>query len=580
MKMRFHGACGTVTGSMTELMDEKLEVRFLVDCGATQGVDVPLETRGQFDFNPKDIQFVLLTHAHADHCGRLPELVRQGFTGPVYCTEATSKLAQMALLDAAQQEGSPFTREDVEQIKWNTWKREPYERPMPVARDVFVQAHRSSHLLGAVSWSINWGSNKKRNPVVIFSGDIGPHHEKEDGLGGLIADNHPPHAFAQAAHATLVLESTYGARTVMPATRQQRREKLLSLLREVMRNKGKLLIPAFALGRVQEVLLDLHVLAHRTHAAEFKELKICTPGHGMGRQASEIYAEQLFKTVERHMQANNGEPAKDEVRLIWANRRMFGELDLRIEEHNAAQEAKAMLRQAFGLEGSACHAVSSAAEFIQASGPAVFVAPSGMGDAGMMAAALKALVEQEHTIVALVGYAANGTVVARMRDMLTLSENDRARRDGLLWPNERVTASQLRAKLESLDGYGGHAPAPILWRYVVPEEPEPGQEQKFKQVNAVYLVHGEERARRELATFLTEQCNQLAERPVISLPTQQEWIELETSRSREIAELVNRLRPQLNELSAMDWGSMEQLFAEFRRARKPDAANESSDLHL
>jgi hypothetical protein len=198
-----------------------------------------------------------------------------------------------------------------------------------------------------------------------------------------------------------------------------------------------------------------------------------------------------------------------------------------------------------------------------------------------MAAALKALVCQEHTTVALVGYAARGTVVARMRDMLTLSENDRARQDGLLWPDTTVTASQLRARLVSLDGYGGHAPAPTLWRYVVPKDPEEGKEQKYKQVDAVYLVHGEDRARRELAAFFVEQCAQREQRPVFSLPQTLEWIELETAQGREVTALVDSLRPHLNRLSELDWGALEHLFAEFRRVARPaEAAPTSTDQHL
>jgi metallo-beta-lactamase family protein len=563
MKMRFHGACGVVTGSMTELMDEKLGVHFLVDCGAQQGVDTPLETRGNFDFEPKDIQFVLLTHAHADHCGRLPELVRRGFAGPVYCTEATSKLAQVSLLDAARQEGSRFCREDVEAIQWKTWKREPYEKPQPVHQDVFVQAHRSSHLLGAVSWSINWGPQRKHNPVVIFSGDVGPHHEKEDGLGGLISNNQPPHAFAQSGHTTLVLESTYGARQTPPATRAQRQERLLELLLETASTGGKLLIPAFALGRVQEVLLDLHVLKYRTHVKQLESLQIFTPGHGMAYEASQIYAEHLFQTVARHMYA------KDEVRLIWANRRMFQELGFVLEEMEGMEAAQTMVRQAFGLEGGVCHTVRSSADFVQSRGPGVFVAPSGMGDAGMMASALKALVDQENTTVALVGYAAKGTAVARMRDMLSLSANDRARKDEQLWPDATLTSSQLRARLVEVQGYGGHAHAPTLWGYLAPKEVKEGEHQRFKPVDAVYLVHGDEHARRDLAGFFYDQREGTEPSWVLGLPKQLEWIELETARGREIAERVESLHVQLCELSELDWGAVERLLSAFRRAPKP-----------
>lgn len=549
---------------MIELRDDRLGVHFLVDCGAQQGVDSPSAGGEGFAFEPRDIQFVLLTHAHADHCGRLPELVRQGFRGPVYCSEATRQLACIALSDAARQKTSSFGQEDVDHIQWNTRHCEPYARHRPVATDLWVQPHRSSHLLGSVSWSVNWGSQGKLNPMLAFSGDVGPHHEKEDGLGGLLANNHPPHAPAESVRATLVLESTYGLRQEPLATRESRRAALLEQLLHTIAVGGKLLLPTFALGRTQEVLFDLYVLKHITHPEQLSELEVYTPGKGMAYKASQVYSELLFQTAHRKKQESS------DVRIIWANRRMFSELGLGLETPEGLEQARALTRRAFGLEAGGVQLIAEVSElesFARREQPGVFVSPAGMGDTGLMAHAIRLLVEEERATIAAVGYASRGTLLSRLWELSRLSPHDKARSSDPLWPGEPITSAMVRARFAALEGYGGHASTAVLERYLNLDASLSDEPSARRHVDAVYLVHGEEHARRRVARLLNERLEARGLEATIRLPRALEWFELEDTDDQRAAALIESLRAQLSELSKLSWSRVESLLNEFRERR-------------
>lgn len=187
----------------------------------------------------------------------------------------------------------------------------------------------------------------------------------------------------------------------------------------------------------------------------------------------------------------------------------------------------------------------------------------------MMAGALKSLVTVDRTTVGLVGYVAGGTVLSRLQDMLKLSPNDRERQNDLLWLDETITAAKLRAKLVVLEGYGGHAPASTLWRYIIPEDTKKEEARKYKPVDTVYLVHGAEQARRDLAASFAAQLEEVGVPAQLRLPSVQRWVDLEAQEDRAIARLVESLRPQLAELGELNWRALQRLFSEFSLA-KPD----------
>lgn len=261
MKVRFLGAIdGHVTGSCTHFFYERQNIEFLVDCGLVQGEGNDAADNGKpFPFSPSEIKFVLLTHAHQDHCGLIPRLYREGFSGRVICTKATGRLAQISLLDAVRHVKGLYSEEDVKRIKYEYIdERDGFglSRSLPIAPDLFASFTRSAHILGACSISLGWMNEADERVYMVMSGDLG-NNTKENPFQPLLAGRQGIFGWPEA----IVLESTYGARS---------REKHFSdfdarigalrdiVQREVFDKKSVLVVPAFSLQRTQELLFDLH----------------------------------------------------------------------------------------------------------------------------------------------------------------------------------------------------------------------------------------------------------------------------------------------------------------------------------
>ena len=254
MKISFHGACQQVTGSCT--LVETAATKFLVDCGMFQGGRFAEEENFEvFPFAPKDIAFVVLTHAHADHCARLPKLYQDGFRGRVYCTPATRDLAEIILLDAAKvmkeearKNNHPilFNDNDVYGVVALFWPIE-YHQQEKITPDITICFSDAGHILGSAITEIFVEENSKTKKIV-FSGDLG------NPPAPIVRDTE----FISGAD-FVVIESTYGGRIHEPA------ELRVQMLREAILNSigrgGVLMIPVFALERVQEVLYELHYLS-------------------------------------------------------------------------------------------------------------------------------------------------------------------------------------------------------------------------------------------------------------------------------------------------------------------------------
>ncbi len=259
MNLSFHGAAGEVTGSCT-LVDTGQE-KFLVDCGLFQGGKYAQEENfAPWRFDPREIDFLILTHAHADHCGRLPKLYADGFRGKIYATPATRDLAGLIMLDSARiireeamHHGTEplYAETDAQGVSSLFWPIDYHQRTK-ISSEVEINFLDAGHILGSASVEcrVKQRTGEKK---IVFSGDLG------NPPVPLIRDTE----FASGAD-VLIIESTYGGRIHEPA--ELREQLLRQAIAESIGAGGVLLLPIFALERTQEVLYEL------SHLVETRQL--------------------------------------------------------------------------------------------------------------------------------------------------------------------------------------------------------------------------------------------------------------------------------------------------------------------
>lgn len=268
MKITFHGAAGEVTGSQHLL--EWGDYKVLLDCGFFQGHRLESYHRNKkFHFSPSDLDAVILSHAHADHCGNLPGLYRAGFRGPVFCTAATLDVANIMLRDSAhiQQEDARYLKRHIKDV--NKRKHPPIE-PLYDEDDVRkvikefvplsyndwhqlsdnfkIRLRDSGHILGSAIVEMDI-TDKGETRRVVFTGDLGRRDMP------LLKDPFPVEGCD-----VLITESTYGSRVHPPVA--DIKSSLLEITKQAMEKSGRVIIPAFSLGRTQQVIYFLNELAH------------------------------------------------------------------------------------------------------------------------------------------------------------------------------------------------------------------------------------------------------------------------------------------------------------------------------
>ena len=301
MKIRFLGAAGEVTGSCYSVECGKR--RFLVDCGVHQGADEDALNRKPFPFNIGELDAVFLTHAHMDHSGRIPYLVRQGFSGPIWTTPATARLVEILWHDSARlmkeeaewrtrkalRRGLPpvlplYDEDDVNKalklLRPVEWEAETSAFP-----DVSFSLHDAGHILG--SSSIAFSLREEGKTVrVVFSGDLGQQFPAVD---------RAPSVIREADY--VLIESTYGDRLHKDdqATRNEFREVILTALKD----QGKVLIPSFVVDRAQRILFELSLMQIEGILSELP-IFFDSP---MGVRATElyrVYGDTLSRDVQRY----------------------------------------------------------------------------------------------------------------------------------------------------------------------------------------------------------------------------------------------------------------------------------------
>ncbi len=265
MKISFHGAARTVTGSK-HIIHLKNGKKVLLDCGLFQGLgDETLEHNTHFGFDPMEIDYMILSHAHIDHSGLLPKLVKEGFKGPIYCTPATADLTEILLLDSAfiqesdvafvnkrrAAQGLPYikplyTIADANNV-FPLFKEIPYGEVTHIDEDISFQYTDTGHILGSAAVHVTIREEGKTT-TITFSGDVGRYRD-------IILRS--PEVFPQSDY--IILESTYG--NSLHEDIDGTEELLLKHIQETcIENKGKLIIPAFSVGRTQEILYALNKL--------------------------------------------------------------------------------------------------------------------------------------------------------------------------------------------------------------------------------------------------------------------------------------------------------------------------------
>lgn len=243
MNISFFGACGEVTGSC--ILVETSNAKFLVDCGMFQGLGSYEKNIRPFSFDPKEIDFVLLTHAHLDHSGRLPILYKEGFRGKVFSTKPTKDLVEIILKDSARIFEKDFKTplfnfNDIGNIM-NSFVTFDYYEEVKVG-EISFKAKDAGHILGSVIFEVSVEGKK-----VVFSGDLGN-------------DNAPIVKDTDLIDSAdvLVVESTYGGK--IHESREKGVLELKESIEEVIKNKSVLLIPSFSIERTQELLFEINKL--------------------------------------------------------------------------------------------------------------------------------------------------------------------------------------------------------------------------------------------------------------------------------------------------------------------------------
>jgi len=444
-----HGAAEEVTGSKHFLQADDSLV--MVDCGAYQGHRAEADEKNRnWGFDAGTVTGTILTHAHYDHCGLLPILPKKGFSGNVYATPATRDLANLIMMDSAH-----IQAKDIEYLKKKAAKngnkitRQPlyterdvlscldqfitvsYHRPFYIADGISAQFYDAGHILGSAItvFDVNTNGTKLR---VAFSGDLGRKNLP------ILRDPEPIPPVDY-----LVMESTYGNRLHDPF--ETAKDKLAEVIRRTVKRGGKVIVPAFAVERTQELVYVLHLLYDEGKIPKvpvFVDSPMATNATAIFRVHQECYDEQTRQAFIDHHKNPFG----------------FNELTYVI---NTEASKKLNKRK----------------------GPAIIISASGMAESGRILHHLKNNIEDPRTTILVVGFMAQHTLGRRIVEQQ---------------PNVKIFGRpfQLKAEVAVLNTFSAHADYNDILEYV-------GRLDKDR-LKQIFLVHGEHEAQSSLKRVLEE----------------------------------------------------------------------------
>ncbi len=451
MQISFLGATGTVTGSC--YLMEHGNTKFLVDCGLYQG-NKELKERNYvpFSFNPAEIDFVLLTHAHIDHSGLLPKLYKNGFQGPTFATNGTADLCSVMLPDSAHVQegeverknrknmraGNPlltpiYTMEDA-YLTVSKLKGLDYGECFQPVEGIDVCFYDAGHILGSSMVDIRYEENGKQRKIV-FTGDLGRYNH-------FIVND--PTTIEEADF--VVMETTYGNRlhNEKHIDLEARRKQLAAIITDTFQKGGNVVIPAFAVDRCQDIIMEINGLIEE---GLLKNTKIYVDSP-LAVKATEIFNRhpECFDEETKALMAKHGKSP------LAADNIVFSET------------------------------VEDSLKINQIKSGAIIISASGMAEAGRIKHHLKHNLWRPESTVIFAGYQAEGTLGRRLLEGETLVKIH----------GEEI---DVKARILFLEGYSAHADQEELLHWLSGFQ---------KQPDKIFLIHGEDQSRIDFAAAVKE----------------------------------------------------------------------------
>jgi metallo-beta-lactamase family protein len=436
MEIQFFGAARTVTGSK-HVLTTASGTKILLDCGLFQGIGTQ-ELNQSFGFDPAQISYMVLSHAHIDHTGLLPRLVAKGFTGPIFCTSATMDLAEILLGDSAhiqeadlkrvnerrQRRNEPplellYDAKDVEQTL-SQMVAKPYRQSFDVCPGVSCIFTDAGHILGSAAVNLTIAEAGQKTINLTFTGDIGRPSDR-------ILKS--PEAFPQADY--IICESTYGNRLHQQV--EDVKKELLEILQKVcVQGKGKLLIPAFSVGRTQEIVYALDQLEEENKLPKipiFVDSPLSVKATAVMRKHKECYNPEIL----RYLHTGDGD--------------------------------------AFGFDH--LYYISERAESMELNnynGPAIIISASGMAEAGRIKHHIAHHITDPNSAILFVGYCSPEGLGGRLKA---------GEKQVKIFGEEFDVACQIYV----MDSFSAHADYNELMDFLAC--------QNKGQVQKMFLVHGD-----------------------------------------------------------------------------------------
>lgn len=457
MKVTFCGATKTVTGS--NFLVEGAGKKFLVDCGLYQGgAKDEIKNEEPFPYNINEIDFMLLTHAHIDHSGRIPKLYKEGYRNPIYATNATCDLCAIMLPDSGhiqetetewknrkrirrgEEELVPIYDAETAAKSLELFKGEPYNQIIELDDDIHVRFNDAGHMLGSSTIEI-WIRENGENKKIVFSGDLGNNDIP------LLAE---PTMIQDADF--LVMESTYGNR--LHIKNENKAKTFINIVTDTIKNGGTVVIPSFAVGRTQEILYELNKIKDsEDDSPEFERkyrLLMNTPVYvdsPLAISATEVFKENMDLFDEETQELiKRGDNPLEFPGLKFTQT---------VEESKALNESDES---------------------------AIIISASGMCEVGRIKHHLKHNIWNPKNTILFVGYQAPGTLGRKIVDGAKTVKIF----------GEEVAVN---ARVEYIEGYSGHADQAGLLHFV---------DSFVKKPNYIFLVHGEEESQKVLRDKINE----------------------------------------------------------------------------